>query len=242
MPKWIVVAGMAALGLSSCNSQNALTENTPYAEKPNLTMQDVIPVRQTLSTAEKQRQEEFLARQNDRFKSRKSASSYYVAEAQRNFNEGKIDSAKHLLGNAWLMDSTNNDIFWGYGLVYGQQKQYDKALFVLYHGLEHDKENPRLLTDIATSHLGRFYEESSLEDLHQSKKLLEEAARLDPENAAVYYKLAINSYYLSEYAKAWEYLHASIRKDKEVADGNFISALLEKQHDPQGVFDKQNIQ
>ncbi|MDX5423436.1 MAG: hypothetical protein LPK14_14360 [Hymenobacteraceae bacterium] len=234
MRTWIVAVGVV-LGLSACNAQSGITENK-QEPKPALSMADVVPVKAPKTVAQKASQQRFLKENTRRFKNRKLASEYYVLQAQRNFNEQKTDSAAYLFGRAWLMDSTNNDIYWGYGRVYGQQKAYDKALFILYRALENDKKNPRLLTDIATSHLGRFYEESNPQDLLQSRKLLEEAVKLSPDKADAYYKLAINSYYLSEYQKAWEYLHKSISHDKEIADKNFIGALSEKQHDPQGVY------
>lgn len=236
MQRWIIAAGIAvATGFSACSSQNAITENgqTP---KPEYTLADVIPVKNPATVQEKQQQKKFLEKNIKRFKSREAASAYYAMEAKRNFNEEKLDSASFLFGRAWLMDSTNNDVYWGYGMVYGQQKDFDKALFILYKALEKDQHNPRLLTDVATSHLGRFYKESTPEDLLQSKKLLEKAIRYSPERADVYYKLAINSYYLQEYDRAWEYLHKSLSKDKSLADAGFITALLEKQQDPAGKY------
>jgi tetratricopeptide (TPR) repeat protein len=201
-----------------------------------MTMADVVPVPKPATLEARQQQQRFLVNNTKRFKSRKKASVYYVAQAKRNYNEQKLDSAAYLFGRAWLLDSTNYAILWGYGLVYGQQKQYDKALFVLYKALEKDKENARLLTDVATSHLGRFYKESNPADLLQSKKLLEKAVKYSPDTADIYYKLAINSYYLQEYSKAWSYLHRSLSKDQGKADKTFIAALLEKQQDPEGKY------
>lgn len=235
MRNWIVAVGFI-VGMSACNTQNAITENHQNPEKPLLTMADVVPVKQPKTKEQKARQQKFLKENTKRFKSRTLASKYYVLQAQRNFNEQKLDSARYLFGRAWLMDSTNNDVLWGYGKVYGQQKEYGKALFILYRALEKDKKNPRLLTDVATSHLNRFYETSNPEDLLQSKKLLEEAVKFSQDKADAYYKLAIASYYLSDYGKAWEYLHKSIRQEKGIADKKFIAALLDKQKDPEGVY------
>lgn len=238
MQRWIIAAGIAAAtGLGACSSQNAITENRQNP-KPEYTLADVVPVKNPATVQEKQQQKKFLDKNIKRFKSRKAASAYYAMEAKRNFNEEKLDSANFLFGRAWLMDSTNNDVYWGYGMVYGQQKEFDKALFILYRALEKDQHNPRLLTDVATSHLGRFYAESNPEDLLQSRKLLEKAIRYSPEEADVYYKLAINSYYLQEYGKAWEYLHKSLSKDQSLADAGFIAALLEKQQDPAGKYQR----
>lgn len=236
MRSWMIAAGIAlTAGLGACSSQSAITENK-QVPKPDLTMADVVPVKQPATAAEKQQQKIFLAKNTKRFKSRKAASAYYALEAKRNFNEEKMDSASYLFGRAWLMDSTNNDVYWGYGLVYGQQKSFDKALFILYRALEKDQHNPRLLTDLATSHLGRFYAESNPDDLMQSRKLLERAVHYSPDKADAYYKLAISHYYLQEYGKAWEYLHKSISKDQDMADPAFIAALLEKQQDPSGKY------
>ncbi|GAB3195810.1 tetratricopeptide (TPR) repeat protein [Pontibacter aydingkolensis] len=242
MRNWIVAIGLVTAGISGCNTQNAITENKQVAQQPVLSMSDVIPVKKPVTARQKASQQKFLKDNTKRFKSRKMAGKYYVLQAQRNFNEHKLDSATHLFGRAWLMDSTNNDILWGYGKVYGEQKAYDKALFILYLALEKDKTNPQLLTDVATSHLNRFYATSSPDDLLQSKKLLQEAVKINPKQTGAYYKLAINSYYLKEYEHAWEYLHQSISSKKAKADKTFIAALLDKQKDPKGVYTRASVQ
>ncbi|WP_162053057.1 tetratricopeptide repeat protein [Pontibacter pamirensis] len=241
MRKYMVVAVGLALGISACNTQNALTESNNMPKHPTLSMADVVPVMEPETPEAKAKQEKFLQENADRFKSRKLASEYYVLQAQRAFNDRKQDSASYLFGRAYLMDSTNNDIFWGYGIVYGREQKYDEALFLLYRALEKDKQNPRLLNDVATSHLSRFYAKADPEDLMQSRKLLEQAVQLSPNEADAYYKLAINCYYLREYGSAWTYLHKSIQRDKEIADKTFIAALLEKKQDPQRVYTPQQM-
>jgi tetratricopeptide (TPR) repeat protein len=237
----LIVAVCLALGISACNTQNAVKENSSTPEKQLLTMADVIPVKQPKSQQQKVSQQKFLKENTKRFKSKTLAGKYYVIQAQRAFNEQKLDSAMLLFGRAWLMDSTNNDILWGYGKIYGEKKMYDKAIFVLYRALDKDKNNPRLLTDVATSHLNRFYETSDPADLMQSKKLLKEAIVLKPNQTEAYYKLAINSYYLKEYDLAWDYLHKSITNTKAVTDKTFVAALLDKQKDPKGIYTRASI-
>ncbi|AKD04653.1 hypothetical protein POKO110462_19000 [Pontibacter korlensis] len=242
MRQWKAAAAVVAIGLSSCNTQNAITEEQ-QPQQPRLTMQEVIPPMAPATPEAVAKQNKFLQENVDRFKSRQLASEYYVLQAKRTFNEQKLDSAMIFFNRAWLMDRSNNSIYWGYGLVYGQQEEYDKALYILYRALDKDKENPRLLTDVATTHLARFYQRSNPEDLQQSKKLLERALQLNPDHAAdTYYKLAVNSYYLLDFGQAWDYLHQSIRHDKNKEDRTFISALLEKESDPQGVYVQQQAQ
>lgn len=224
------------IGLSACNTQNAITENRQKPYMPELTLAQVVPVTQPATPEAKVRHAKFLEENITRFRSRELAGAYYVLQAQRAFAEEKTDSATYFFSRAYLMDSTNNDIFRGYGLVYGKQQKYDEALFVLYHALENDQNNPLLLNDVATSHLSRFYVTSNPEDLLQSRKLLEKAVQLSPNEADLYYKLAINSYYLQEYDSAWTYLHKSLRRNGDIADKAFISALLEKQRDPRGTY------
>ncbi|WP_242919204.1 tetratricopeptide repeat protein [Pontibacter liquoris] len=242
MRNWIAAAGLSLLGLTACNTSENVVEQTQAPESPVITMADIMPVVQAKTPQAKAKQEKFLKQNVKRFRSRKLAAAYYVAQAKRTFNEQKLDSAKYLFSRAWLMDSTNKAIYRGYGRIYGQQKEYNKALFILYRALEADRQNPQLLTDIATSHLGRFYETSDPADLQQSKKLLEQAVTLAPDQADTYYKLAINSYYLQEYGKAWRYLHQSLHQDREIADKHFISALLAKQNDPRGIYTEANVQ
>lgn len=236
MQKWIAAAGALALGLSGCNMQNALTENH-QPQQARLTMQEVIPPMAPATPEAAAKQNKFLEENKGRFKSTKLAADYYVLQAKRTFNEDKLDSALVFFNRAWLMDRSNNEIYWGYGLVYGQQEEYGKALYILYRALDKDKENARLLTDVATTHLARFYQYSTPDDLQQSKKLLERALQLNPDDTAdTYYKLAVSSYYLLEFGPAWDYLHQSIRQDKEKEDKTFIAALLAQERDPQGIY------
>ncbi|MCX2739397.1 tetratricopeptide repeat protein [Pontibacter anaerobius] len=242
MRQWIAAAGMIAISMSGCNMQNALTENQ-QPQRVKLTMQEVIPPMAPATPEAVAEQNKFLEQNVSRFKSRKLASAYYVQQAKRTFNERKPDSAMVYFNRAWLMDRSNNEIYWGYGLVYGHKAQYDKALYILYRALDKDKENTRLLTDVATTHLARYYQQSNPNDLHQSKKLLERALKLNSDNAAdTFYKLAVNSYYLLEFGQAWDYLHQSIRQDRGKEDKTFIAALLQHERDPQGVYTRQEVQ
>ena len=240
MRNCIVVALLLATGLGACNSQNARQENSQWP-RMKITMADVVNIPKPKTARERQQQDRFIKTNIKRYKSRQAAGAHYVVQAKRAFNEEKTDSSNYFFSRAWLLDSTNTDILWGYGLIHGEQKQYDKALFVLYKALEQDRQNPRLLVDIATSHLGRFYQESNPKDLLQSKKLLEKAVKLSPGRADAYYKLAISNYYLRDYNKAWDYLHQSIKQDEAAVDKNFIAALLQKKQDPQGIYDRRNI-
>lgn len=243
MRNWIVALGLLAAGTSACNTLSAITKTKKEetVQVSALSMADVVPVKKPKTAAQKSAQQKFIKSSTKRFKSKTVASKYYVWQAQRNFNQHKLDSATYLFGRAWLLDSTNNDILWGFGKIYGEQKAHDKALFILYRALDKDKNNPQLLTDIATSHMNRFYTTSNPEDLVQSKKLLQQAVKLAPKQPATYYKLAINSYYLKEYDLAWKYLHLSTASKKAKADKNFVLALLDKQKDPKGVYTKAKL-
>lgn len=234
MFKWIIGASML-LSITACTTQQITQDNT-HPELPALTLKELIPVTKPATAKARALEASRIKKDLTRFKDQPSAAAYYVTQAKRTFNENKIDSATYLFGKAWQLDSLNTDVYWGFGLVYGKQKKFDKALFILYHALEKDAANPHLLKAIATSHLGRYYKQKDVSDLVESKKLLEKAQQLKPDEADTYYKLAINNYYLSNYRDAWKYLHQSIKQDKKMADKVFISALLEKQKDPMHIY------
>lgn len=235
MRNWIWVAALSIVGLSACHTQSAVQEQQEL-QRPNLSLKDVVPPMKA-GPKVKAQQEKFRRESAEKFKSRQLGSQYYVLQAQRTFNEDKLDSASLFFNRAWLLDSTNNDVYWGYGLLYGRQDAHDKALYTLYHALSHDNENPRLLTDVATAHLASYYSHKHPNDLHQSRKLLLQALKLKPQDPSdTYYKLALNSYYLGEYAEAWDYLHLSVRQDGTKENEKFIAALLQKVPDPQGVY------
>lgn len=236
MRSTLIVPFLLFLGLYACQAPAVLTRSPQPVAQPALTLADVMPVTNPDTPEALAKQAAFVEENVTKFRSPALASEYYVLQAQRTFQEEKLDSATYFYSRAYLMDSTNNDIYWGYGLVHGQQQRYDKALFALNYALEKNPNNARLLNDIATTHLSRFYESSNPADLLLSKQMLERAVVLSPEEADLYYKLAINNYYLQEYERAWEYLHKSQALDASLGDAAFIEALLEKQQDPQAKY------
>lgn len=54
---------------------------------------------------------------------------------------------------AFLLDSTNSDIYWGYGAVYFMLNRLDLAREQYKTGLNMDPENTRILTDYGTSYM-----------------------------------------------------------------------------------------
>jgi tetratricopeptide (TPR) repeat protein len=61
-----------------------------------------------------------------------------------------VKTAMYRFNQAYLLDSTNSDIYWGYGAVYMILQDYPRAKEQYEEGLLHDSVNTRILTDYGT--------------------------------------------------------------------------------------------
>ena len=61
-----------------------------------------------------------------------------------------VRTAMYRFNQAYLLDSTNSDIYWGYGAVYMTIGEYANAEKQYLEGLAADPKNSRILTDYGT--------------------------------------------------------------------------------------------
>jgi tetratricopeptide (TPR) repeat protein len=68
-----------------------------------------------------------------------------------------IKTAMYRFNQAYLLDSTNTDIYWGFGGVYFTLGDYAKAEKQYKMGLAINPNNTHLLTDYGTYFMGQYY-------------------------------------------------------------------------------------
>jgi tetratricopeptide (TPR) repeat protein len=68
-----------------------------------------------------------------------------------------IKTAMYRFNQAYLLDSTNTDIYWGFGGIYMTLGNYAKAKEQYIEGLSIDPRSTHLLTDYGTYFMAQFY-------------------------------------------------------------------------------------
>ncbi len=122
-----------------------------------------------------------------------------------------IKTAMYRFNQAYLLDSSNTDIFWGFGGVYMTLGDYERAEKQYRIGLAIDPSNTHLLTDYGTYFMVQFYALQAL-DKKQALTNLESAItnmiksyQLDPTNQNTTFKLSVCYWNKGDCDNAWKY-------------------------------------
>lgn len=116
----------------------------------------------------------------------RKASDLLLAHGFERLRAGDLTSAMYRFNQAFLMDSTNTDIYWGYGSFFMELDRPLMAHTMFRAGLSLDSTNVHLLTDEATAYLAERHPYTSTDSAYAAELLdkaiatLERALRHDP--------------------------------------------------------------
>lgn len=109
-----------------------------------------------------------------------------------------VKTAMYRFNQAYLLDSTNSDIYWGYGAVYMTLQDYPRAKEQYEDGLLHDPMNTRIMTDFGTYFMVQDIPDSALRYFSRS-------FMLDSTNQNTLFKLSACYYYREDCKNAVYY-------------------------------------
>jgi len=132
-----------------------------------------------------------------------------------------VKTAMYRFNQAYLLDSTNSDIYCGYGGVYMILKDYPRAKEQYEEGLLHDSVNTRILTDYGTYFMAQGIPESAI--LYMSRSY-----RLDSTNQNTLFKLAACYYYKGDCKNAVYYYERCKSLGGQPLTKEFVDALQTK--------------
>jgi tetratricopeptide (TPR) repeat protein len=207
--------------------------DVPASGNPNL-----LPLfgGQSRTDAQKTRDDAFLADCDRNFSSRTEASKFFDARAWEYLQEGNADTAIYRFNLAWLLDNKNANVYWGLGAIQAAKAKDDEALVLLDKALALEPKNSALLTDVASLHLNKYKVKADKKSLQNSIAMLEKAIEADSTNATAYTKMSMAYFYQNDYDKAWDYLHKGRTFNLAGMDFAYLTELIAKKEDPQGLF------
>ena len=153
------------------------------------------------------------------FKTRREASEHLIDLGFQYYYRPDLKTAMYRFNQAYLLDSSNTDIFWGYGAIYMALGRYDLAKAQYDIGLRIDSNNTHLLTDLATYFMEQFYLMAQMpkNDIvrnpkEQARSLMDSAIFflnksyiLNPKDVNTVYKLSICHWNIDNCKEAWKY-------------------------------------
>ena len=113
---------------------------------------------------------EFIQVTLPRFANRRLASEHLI-DLGFDYLYHDIKTAMYRFNQAYLLDSTNSDIYWGYGAVYMILQDYPRAKEQYEEGLLKDPVNTRIMTDYGTYFVIQNLNDSAIHYMSRSYKL-----------------------------------------------------------------------
>ncbi|MDB5234163.1 MAG: hypothetical protein JWR44_1156 [Hymenobacter sp.] len=161
---------------------------------------------------------EFLAACDQQFASRKLASEHHLSAGWRCTEKGEFDPAMKRFNQAWLLDSTNAEVYWGFANVLGMKKQFRASIPLFTKYLKMNAANADVWEGLGTSYGQMFFQIKDVALLNKSIDALKSCVRIDPRNARAYGRLAGAYSYFVQQDSARKYLALADRLDPQAVN------------------------
>lgn len=128
-----------------------------------------------------------------------------------------IKTAMYRFNQAYLLDSTNSDIYWGFGAIYMTLGDYQSAKKQYLIGLKSDPLNNHLLTDYGTYFMAQYYglmqldEKAANLNLDSAIYFMLKSFEIDKTDQNTLFKLSILYWNKNECESAWKYYNECMK-------------------------------
>lgn len=124
----------------------------------------------------------FIERSIEEYQSREKASEAKVMEGYQALNSNPKE-AMICFNQAFLLDSTNANIYWGYGQLFHHFDQYQEADGYFEEGLTHNPKSTMLLNAMGKNCLEMYHQDGNEEHLQRGIKKLQSSFMIEPSKA-----------------------------------------------------------
>ena len=142
----------------------------------------------------------------------RAASDHLIKLGFNYLYRGDVRTAMYRFNQAYLLDSTNTDIYWGYGAFYMTLGNYGEAKNQYLAGLAKEPRSTHLLTDYGTYFMSQYYglleaghQNDALASLEDGIDYLNQSYTIDDKDQNTAYKLSVCYWIKGDCEKAWEY-------------------------------------
>lgn len=145
-----------------------------------------------------------------------------------------IKKAMYRFNQAYLLDSTNTDIYWGFGGVYMTLGDYEKAEQQYKEGLSLNPNNTHLLTDYGTCFMAQYLalqlidEEKALIYLEKAITNILQSYKLNPTDQNTIFKLSVCYWNKGDCDNAWKYYNIFKELGGRLISEAYIEELKKK--------------
>ncbi|WP_024482386.1 tetratricopeptide repeat protein [Cellulophaga baltica] len=167
---------------------------------------------------------QFLQECDQIYPSRALAAVHHIDLAWDLFDAHQIDDAMKRFNQAWLLDKSNADIYWGYGNLTGQGGHFEESLAFFDESIQLNAHNAKVWESKALSYGQLFFKTKELEILEKAISCYKKSLTIDPKNPRVYAQLAGTYSYFMQKDSLAKYIQLT-----DEIDATLINPELRKQ-------------
>ena len=125
---------------------------------------------------------EFLKICDQTYSSRSEASKAYVQMAWDYAYKNDKDTAIKRFNQAWLLDSLNADVYWGFGIIVAVDGKQEESIEMFKKSLELNPENSDVWYCLAISYNNMYSTTQNSQYKEEMFKCLDRSLKLNPNN------------------------------------------------------------
>ena len=139
--------------------------------------------------------------------------------------KGDLKTAMFRFNQAWLLDPTNEDVFWGFGAIYSTFGDFQKALIQYEEGLRVNPKSTNILTDKASVFMNKYAAEGNEKDFTLAIKLFKQSYLINPKYANTLFKLSTSYFFKKDCVNAWKYYNECKNLGSKLITQQYTDAL-----------------
>ena len=218
---------MFALGAALAMAQAQPGENLPMYGQPGIVRSDGL----------KKADAAFARQATTRYGSPGAASRVWANQGWASLRDGKLDLAIEQFNRAWLLNSKNYQVFWGFGAVLSEQGRLGEAieqLEVASRLIDEPAQKVALLSDLGSVYselAARLPEDKQLDRAQyfvKANQCFAESLEIDPKYAPSWKEWAVSLYRQERYSEAWIKAKRAIELKAEPFPSGFLDDLRKK--------------
>ncbi|MGF7040475.1 tetratricopeptide repeat protein [Mucilaginibacter lappiensis] len=160
----------------------------------------------------------FLKQCDHDFNNRKEAAKYFTNRGWDYYYKNIADTAMMRFNQAWLLDSLNANIYWGFANLVGRQGKFKESLPLFRRSIELDSTNAKIWESASNSYGQLFFKTKDKTYLNTTIKYLKTAIKLDANNPRTYASLTAAYTFFIQKDSARKYLKITDGLDRNAVN------------------------